>query len=105
MQKDLTSLEEKQIRVVALSYDSVDVLTKFAGKKKIAFPLLSDPDSKVIKAFGLLNTEAAKRIAGVPYPGTMIIDKKGTIRVKLFYDGHRDRHTAADIVKAVGGIE
>ena len=105
MQKDLTSLEAKRIRVVALSYDSVDVLTKFSGEKKIMFPLVSDPDSKTIKAFGLLNTEAAERISGVPYPGTMILDKKGTIRAKLFYDGHRHRHAAADIVKAVGEIE
>ena len=41
----------------------------------------------------------------MPYPGTMILDKKGTIRAKLFYDGHRHRHAAADIVKAVGEIE
>ena len=105
MQKGLTTLKEAKTQVVALSYDSVDVLAKFSDQKEIEFPLLSDPDSKAIKAFGLLNTEAKGRTAGVPYPGTVILDKQGTIRAKLFYDGHRDRHTVADIVKAVSQIE
>jgi hypothetical protein len=35
--------------------------------------------------------EAKGMAAGVPYPGIMILDQKGTIRAKLFFDGHRDR--------------
>lgn len=105
MQKGLKSLEDKQIRVVAISYDPVEVLAKFAEKHKITFPLLSDPDSKVIKDYGLLNKEAKGKTEGIPYPGTVLIDRDGVIRAKLFFDGYRERHAAVDILKAAAAIK
>ncbi len=105
LQKDLTSFEAKKVQVVGVSYDAVDVLAKFSTSQNITFPLLSDPDSTTIKAFGLLNTEAAGKVAGVPYPGTMILDRKGKIRAKLFFDGYRERHGPADILDAVNAID
>ncbi len=101
MQKDLPTLQAKKIKLVAISYDSVELLAKFAEKRKITFPLLSDPGGKIIIEYGLANKEAKGMAEGVPYPGTMLIDRTGVIRGKLFFDGHRDRHTAADILKAV----
>jgi peroxiredoxin len=62
--------------------------------------LLSDPDSKTIKAFGILNKEATGKAAGIPYPGTFLIDKNGVIRARLFLDGYKERHSAADLLKA-----
>jgi peroxiredoxin Q/BCP len=105
LQKGLKSLEDKQIRVVAISYDPVEVLAKFAEKHKITFPLLSDPDSKVIKDYGLLNKEAKGKTEGIPYPGTVLIDRDGVIRAKLFFDGYRERHAAEDILKAAAEIK
>lgn len=105
MQKDQESLKQKNVRVVAISYDSVEVLAKFAEQRKITFPLLSDQGSATIKAFELLNKEASPRIQGVPYPGTMILDKNNVIRAKLFFDGFRERHTAAEILGAVSELK
>jgi peroxiredoxin len=81
------------------------VLARFAEKRKITFPLLSDPESKTITAYGLLNKEAKGKTAGIPYPGTMVIDKGGVIRAKLFLDGYRDRHSKEQLIKAVTGIK
>ncbi len=83
----------------------MDVLAKFADKRKIAFPLLSDPGSKTIVAYGLLNKEAKGRAAGVPYPGTFLVDKEGIIRAKLFLDGYRERHSTEDLLKAAKAIK
>lgn len=84
-----------------MSYDGVDVLNKFGGKSKINYPLLSDPGSNTFAAFGIRNKEAkGSRIDGVPHPGTFLIGKDGVIQAKLFYDGYRERHQAADILKA-----
>lgn len=105
MQQGLKQLEDKHVRVVAISYDSVEVLAKFADARKITFPLLSDPDSKAIKDYGLLNKEAKGKTAGIPYPGTVLIDKDGVIRAKLFFDGYRERHAAEDIIKAAAEIK
>jgi peroxiredoxin len=84
----------------------VEVLAKFADRRKINYPLLSDKDSKTIKAYGLLNKEAkGSRVEGIPYPGTMLIDKDGFIRTKLFLEGYKKRATTDDLIKAAQAIE
>ncbi|SRR5579885_1360666 len=105
LQKGLTKLDDKKVVLVGVSYDPVDVLAKFAEKQKITFPLLSDPGSKTIAAFGLTNKEARGRAEGVAYPGTVILDKNGVIRAKLFHEGVIKRHTADDILRAVEGLK
>ena len=92
--------------MLAISYDSVEVLAKFAEKRKITFPLLSDAGSKTIKAYGLLNKEAkGAKIEGIPYPGTMVLDQKGVIRAKLFLDGYKERHATEELIKAAEAIK
>jgi peroxiredoxin len=101
LQKNIKKLDEAGIQVVSISYDSVDVLKKFAADREITFPLLSDPDSKTITAYGILNKEATGKQAGIAYPGTFIIDKERVVRAKLFYEGFAKRHGADDIIEAV----
>jgi peroxiredoxin len=103
LQADLAKIEAAGIQLVGVSYDSVEVLAGFAEKAKITFPLLSDPGSKTIIAYGLPNKDAKGRTAGIPYPGTMVIDRDGVIRAKLFHDGYKERHTPQDLIKAAKG--
>ena len=58
LQGQLSELADSGLGVAAISYDSQDVLSKFAALRDITFPLLSDSDSATIKAFGILNTVA-----------------------------------------------
>jgi peroxiredoxin len=82
------------------------VLAKFSDKHNISFPLLSDPGSKTINAYGLLNKEAVGgRAEGIPYPGTMLIDKDGVIRAKLFLEGFKERASTDDLIKAAQSIK
>jgi peroxiredoxin len=81
------------------------VLSKFADKRKITFPLLSDAGSKTISAYGLLNKEAKGKAEGIPYPGTILIDKDGVIQAKLFLDGYKDRHSTDELIKAAQAIK
>jgi peroxiredoxin len=101
----MKSLSDAGVTVVAISYDAVDVLAKFAKNQKIEFALLSDPDHKAIEAYGLLNKEVTGKFEGIPYPGMMIVDKGGVIRAKLFFEGYAKRHAAEDIIMAVKGIK
>lgn len=105
MQKGLKELTDAGVVVVGISYDSVEVLAAFAKKQKIEFPLLSDPDHKTIEAYGLLNKEAKGKQEGIAYPGTMILDKDGAIRAKLFFDGVVARHGPTEMVKAAKEIK
>ena len=111
MQKDLKTIEAAGVKIVGVSYDSVEVLKTFAEKRKITFPLLSDPESKTIIAYALKNKETAGKkfgkvdLDGVPYPGTLLVDKDGVVRAKLFVDGYRERHSVEELAKAAEGLK
>ena len=60
LQDRLEELNNAGIGVAAISYDSVEILSNFAERRGITFPLLSDEDSSVIADFGILNTVVAE---------------------------------------------
>jgi len=111
LQRDLKKIEDSGIKVVGISYDSVEVLKAFADKQKITFPLLSDPESVTIVAYALKNKETVGKkfgkvdLDGVPYPGTLLVDKDGVIREKLFVDGYKDRHSVDELTKAAKDLK
>jgi len=88
------------LHVCSISYDSVAVLEHFADRAGIHYPMLSDADSKIIRAFGILNESVPKDnfVYGVPHPGTYILDENGAVRAKYFEDDYRDRYTAANVL-------
>ncbi|MEQ1886609.1 MAG: peroxiredoxin family protein [Bryobacteraceae bacterium] len=90
---------KKGINVVALTYDSTEILKMFAARVGIRYTLLSDPESKVIKAFDILNPNGEKgtRYEGIPFPGTYVINEKGIITAKYFDDDYRERFSAASM--------
>ncbi|MEO5958701.1 MAG: peroxiredoxin family protein [Opitutaceae bacterium] len=104
LQKDLPVIEAAGLQLVAISYDSPTTNIAAAAKLGLKFPLLSDPGSKVIDAYGIRNKEATGRAAGVPHPTVFILDSQGTIRAKLMRDGYRERPESAEIVLAAKSI-
>ena len=88
------------MNVASLSYDRPAVLRNFAERKKITYTMLSDPESKVIRAFGILNetVPAGTPFHGVPYPGMYVIDARGIVKAKFFEDDFRDRFTPATVL-------
>lgn len=61
--------------------------------------MLSDPGSKIILAYGILNETAPKGpFYGIPYPGTYILNTDGVVVAKYFEDDYSQRYTAADIL-------
>jgi len=84
--------------VAAISYDSEEILRYFADRRKIEFPLLADPDSKIIRAYQVLNTEAVGQFKGVARPGFFFVDAKGVIREKFFEAKYRDRISGNNVI-------
>jgi len=78
--------------------DSVEILKYFADRRKIEFPLLSDPDSKIIRMFQVLNSEAVGPNQGMARPGYFFIDTEGTIREKFFEAKYRERMTGNGVL-------
>ena len=105
LQKKLGDIEASGVQLVALSYDSPATNAAATAKLGLTFALLSDVGSKVIDAYGIRNSEAKGRGAGVPHPVVFILDQKGTVRAKLARDGYRERPESAEIIAAVKSIK
>jgi hypothetical protein len=60
--------------------------------------MLGDPDSKTIKAYGVLNQEATGMQKGFARPGYFFIDTHGVIREKFFEAKYRERLTGNSII-------
>ena len=90
--------EKQGIKLAGISYDSLDILKYFAGRRKIEFPLLSDPDSKIIRMYQVLNSEAVGPNQGMARPGYFFVDTEGVIREKFFEAKYRERLTGNGVL-------
>jgi len=90
--------EKQGIKLAGISYDSVEILKYFSDRRKIDFPLLSDPDSKIIRMYQVLNSEAVGPNAGMARPGYFFIDTEGMIREKFFEAKYRERLTGNNVL-------
>ena len=106
LEQNRAEFDKLGLGVAAISYDSVEILHHFAQRRGIHFPLLSDPDSKVIAELNILNDTIPKGgpFHGIPYPGTFVLDARGIITAKYFEDDDRERYTAADILARQFGL-
>ena len=75
LQTSLSALEAKGAVLLGISADTVDSHKRFALKEKLHFPILADPDKKVIEAYGVLNKNG-----GIAYRVTFIVGPEGTIQ-------------------------
>lgn len=69
----------------------------------MTFPLLSDTGSKVIDAWGLRNGGATGNQAGIPHPGTFLIDRSLKVVERAFEQPYQERTTAAGLLARIGG--
>ncbi|MGK5553204.1 thioredoxin-dependent thiol peroxidase [Actinomadura kijaniata] len=93
-QGSLPDLEPHGVTVVGVSPDKPEKLARFRDKEGLTFPLLSDPDAKVLQAYGAYGEKKlyGKVVVGV-IRSTFIIDAEGRIE-KAYYN-----------VKATGHVE
>ena len=81
--------------VLGISPDKPEKLARFRDKEKLTFPLLSDPDHAVEKAYGVYGEKMmyGKKSVGV-IRSTFVIDADGTVAQALYgvkATGHVDR--------------
>ncbi len=89
------------IKLAAISYDNTAILKDFAERHKIEYPLLADPQSKIITSYGALNSEATGMMKGMALPGYYYIDPNGIIREQYFEVKYTDRFTANNVLAKV----
>jgi hypothetical protein len=115
--------------LASISYDPVETLAAFGGQHGIAFPMLSDVGSLVIKRFGILNplpelalgpnkddpelqAELRKYVSpsprvnptmvGIAFPGTFIVDSQRRVKQRFFEDYYVERNTVSNLMIKLG---
>jgi thioredoxin-dependent peroxiredoxin len=93
-QKALPKLKKLNAVVLGVSRDSIASHCKFRDKFGLGFPLLSDPDSKVLEAYGAWGEKVlyGKKSIGI-IRTTVVIDESGKVKQvfpKVKVKGHID---------------
>jgi thioredoxin-dependent peroxiredoxin len=81
----LSELNGAGLDVVGISPDKPEKLAKFRDAEGLTFPLLSDPDRKVLAAWGAYGQKQmyGKTVTGV-IRSTFVVDEKGKIAVAQY---------------------
>ncbi|PII83293.1 peroxiredoxin [Leucobacter sp. OLIS6] len=84
-QESSAPLEAAGYRVLGVSRDAVERLRRFADRDSLEYPLLSDPDTAVHRAYGAFGTKNSygRIIEGV-IRSTFVIDADGKIEHALY---------------------
>ncbi len=81
----LAELNGAGIDVIGISPDKPEKLARFRDAEGLSFPLLSDPDKKVLTAWGAFGEKKmyGKTVQGV-IRSTFLVDEKGTIELARY---------------------
>ncbi len=85
--------------ILGASADPEKALAKFRAKQKLNFPLLSDPDHKMIESYGVWRM---KKFMGRSYQGivrsTFLIGPEG--KIEQIWDNVKVKNHAAEVLAA-----
>ena len=65
----------------------------FSERRRIQYLLLADPDSDIIRSYGVLNEEATGITKGMARPGYFYISPAFVVKEKFFETAYTDRDT------------
>ncbi len=93
--------------LVGVSYDPPETLAAFAAANALTYPLLTDPASKAIDAFGIRNesVKGSGRFDGIPHPIILFIARDGTVKAKLYEEAYQKRPPGELVVQTAKGLK
>ncbi|GAA2556038.1 thioredoxin-dependent thiol peroxidase [Mycolicibacterium diernhoferi] len=96
----LAELNEAGLDVIGISPDKPEKLAKFRDAEGLTFPLLSDPEKKVLTAWGAFGEKSmyGKTVQGV-IRSTFLVDESGNIEVAQY--NVKAAHTKTKIQKYI----
>ena len=76
------------------------------GKGVVNFPILSDPEHKIIDAYELRDPAyEAQKVYGIPHPAVYVIDKKGKVTWAKIESDYKQRPTNEEIRAALASLK
>jgi peroxiredoxin Q/BCP len=100
-QQDAAKYVQANAVILSVSVDTPRSHEAFAEKEKLTFPLLSDPEAKVCRAYGSSMFFHMKTLAA---RNTFIIDPSGHI-AQVFTQVVDPRHHSSDVLRALAALQ
>ncbi|PCN48639.1 peroxiredoxin [Curtobacterium sp. 'Ferrero'] len=119
-QELLPALQERGVRLVAVSPQTPEAAEQSIANGELAFPALTDPENVLAGAFGIVTEPSAAAraahtrlgfdvadsnadaTAAVPYPSVFVIDTDGVVR---FADVHVDYTTRTEVEQVLAAVD
>ena len=102
----MSEQQKRTIEILAVSVDKKEeqqmMIDRISMEDGILpdFPLLSDPDHKVIDRYGLFNPDESRN-RPVPHPTVLVIDLEGIVRWKFVEINYKIRASNEDVLAAL----
>jgi len=104
--------KDENVKLYAISVDPPEVSKSFAekigsdGKGQVNFPLLSDPEHKIIDAYGLRDSAyEGQKVYGIPHPAVYVIDRMGRVTWAKIESNYRERPAVDEIRAALSALK
>ena len=104
LQHRLSEFDARGIRVVGISVDSPEASKRQSQKLGYTFPLLSDPDAKVIRRYDVLSSGAGPKGADIARPAEFLLDSDGIVRWVNLTDNIAVRARPEQVLEAVNQL-
>ena len=79
-QRRLSEFEARGVRVVGISVDPPEINRRQSQTQGYTFPLLSDPNTHVIRRYDVLHPEAGPKGTDIARPAEFLLDSNGIVR-------------------------
>ena len=104
MRDDIGTYQGLNAEVLAVSVDAVPTLAKFKEDQKLNFPLLSDFNKEVSRAYDALHEAFAFGMKGVSKRSAFVIDGAGTVRYAEVLDNPGELPNFEQIKETLNGL-
>lgn len=119
-QELLPALEERGVRLVAISPQTPEAAEQSIANGELAFPVLTDPENVLASRFGIVTEPSAAAraahtqlgfdvadsnaddTAAIPFPSVFVIDASGVVR---FADVHVDYTTRTEVAQVLEAVD
>lgn len=105
LSEHLAEIQATGGRVVVVCYDTPEKVKRFAQRRNLVVPVLSDANSKTIEAYAMRALRGAGDQLGSSQHGTFVIDRAGIVRSKPYlttYEGNSAVEMLVNALKDAG---
>ena len=99
----MDSFRKLNAKVLGISTDTFFTLKAWQDQKQFGFPLLSDYNKDVIRAYGVVNPDMIG-LKNIAKRAVFVVDKSGTVRYREVLDDARNEPDYAKLNGAVAGL-